>query len=283
MPETKKNIIWLASYPKSGNTWVRIFLSNLFSDSDLPVNINDLAETPISSNRMILDGYLGMHSSDMTAEEIDILRPEVFRRFSDEQEGTAYVKTHEAWTLNSQGHPIFPEEITQGVLYIIRNPLDVAISYSFHNDDTIDDTISTLNNDSTRLCERNDRLNFQTQQVLSSWSNHVRSWTEDSKLPVHIIRYEDMLDHPLETFKSAVLFCNLKYDESEIKNAIENSSFETLKAMEARDGFKERGIHSEAFFRKGKSNSWESELSLTQIKDILKHHNKIMMKYGYLK
>ena len=145
MPETKKNIVWLASYPKSGNTWFRIFLSNLFSDSHPPVNINDLTETTISSNRSIIDSYLGIHSSELTAEEIDKLRPQVFKRFSDEKEGTAYVKTHEAWTLNSRGNPIFPEEITEGVIYLIRNPLDIAISYSYHNSESIDETISLLN------------------------------------------------------------------------------------------------------------------------------------------
>ncbi|GAH18165.1 unnamed protein product, partial [marine sediment metagenome] len=116
--------------------------------------INDLSETTISSNRSIIDSYLGMHSSELTAEEIDKLRPQVFKSFSDEKEETAYVKTHEAWTLNSMGNPIFPKEITKGVLYIIRNPLDIAISYSYHNNDTIDETISILNDDFRHIfCE----------------------------------------------------------------------------------------------------------------------------------
>ncbi len=283
MPEAKKNIVWLASYPKSGNTWFRIFLSNLFSDSPQAVNINELTETTMSSNRSIIDSYLGMHSSELTAKEIDKLRPQVFKRFSDEKEGTAYVKTHEAWTLNSMGNPIFPKEITKGVIYIIRNPLDIVISYSYHNNESIDKTISILNNDFSKLCEKKEKLNIQTQQILTSWSSHVRSWTDDSNLPVHIIRYEDMLDHPLKSFKSAVDFLNLKYEESEIINAINNSSFDTLKEMETSDGFKERGIYSEAFFRKGESNEWESELLETQINEIVKHHKKIMKRFGYLK
>ncbi len=283
MPEAKKNIVWLASYPKSGNTWFRIFLSNLFSDSPQAVNINELTETTMSSNRSIIDSYLGMHSSELTAKEIDKLRPQVFKRFSDEKEGTAYVKTHEAWTLNSIGNPIFPKEITKGVIYIIRNPLDIVISYSYHNNESIDKTISILNNDFSKLCEKKEKLNIQTQQILTSWSSHVRSWTDDSNLPVHIIRYEDMLDHPLKSFKRAVDFLNLKYEESEIINAINNSSFDTLKEMETSDGFLERGIYSEAFFRKGESNEWESELLETQINEIVKYQHKIMKRFGYLK
>ena len=282
MPEAKKNIVWLASYPKSGNTWFRIFLSNLFSDSPQPVNINDLSETTISSNRNVIDSYLGIHSSELIAEEIDKLRPQVFKRFSDEKEGTAYVKTHEAWTLNSRGNPIFPEEITKGVLYIIRNPLDIVISYSYHNGESIDETISILNDDFSRLCDKKDKINTQTQQILTSWSNHVSSWTDDSKLPVHVIRYEDMVDHPLNSFISAVDFMDLKYEETEIIEAINKSSFDTLKVMETGDGFNERSIHSKAFFRKGKSREWETELSKTQINKIVKHHKKIMSKFGYL-
>ena len=146
-------MVWLASYPKSGNTWFRVFLNNLFSDSPLAVHINDLTLTTISSNRSIIDSYLGLHSSELTAEEIDNLRPQVYERFSEEQEGAAYVKTHEAWTLNSRGNPIFTEEITKGVVYIIRNPLDIAISYSFHNNEPIDNTISILNNDFSQCHE----------------------------------------------------------------------------------------------------------------------------------
>ena len=282
MPEAKKNIVWLASYPKSGNTWLRIFLSNLFSDSPIPVNINDLTDTPISSNWAIIDSYLGMNSSELTAEEIDKLRPEVFRRFSDEKEGIEYLMTHEAWTLNSRGKPIFPREITKGVVYIIRNPLDIAISYSYHNGESIDDTIALLNNDLSKISETNERLSIQTQQILTSWSNHVCSWTDTSMLPVHVIRFEDMLDHPLQTFKGALDFIDFEYKESEIMRVINNSSFDTLKAMETEHGFKERSMHSEAFFRKGKSNNWESELSLTQINEIVNHHNRIMKRFGYL-
>ena len=275
-------MVWLSSYPKSGNTWFRVFLSNLFSDTPDAVHINELNLSPISSNRSIIDGYLGMHSAELDAEEVDNLRPLVYRKLSEETEGTAYIKTHEAWTLNSRGYPIFPEEITLGVLYIIRNPLDVAISYSFHNNESIDSTISLLNDDVSALCERKDRISMQTRQKLGSWSNHVNSWIELSKLPVYVIRYEDMLNDPLNTFKGAVDFLKLDYGEAEIRSAIDNSSFDTLRNMEGKDGFKERGMNSEVFFRKGKTNQWESELSEAQINKITSHHGAIMKRFAYL-
>lgn len=282
MPHTGKNIVWLASYPKSGNTWMRIFLSNLLSGSSEAVDINALSETAISSNRAILDSYLGIHTSELTMEETDRLRPDVFRKFSEEKEGLGFIKTHEAWTINSMGKAIFPEDITKGVLYIIRNPLDIAISYAYHNAESLDKTIASLNADNIILCHREDSINIQTAQILKSWSDHVHSWTVESKLPVHIIRYEDMLERPYYVFKDAINFLGLKYAESDLISAISNSSFDRLRTMELNNGFIERGIRAKRFFRKGKSNEWKSVLSHKQINDIVKHHKGIMKKFGYL-
>lgn len=282
MPEPKKNMVWLTSYPKSGNTWFRIFLSNLFSDSPDPININDLTKTPISSSRDLIDQYLGIHSSELTNEEIDNLRPEVFKKISEEKEDLSYHKTHDAWTLNSIGKPLFPEEITWGTIYIIRNPLDLAISYSFHNGETIDQTIYLLNKADAKIAAKKTKLNTQTQQILTSWSDHVISWVDQSKLPVHVIRYEDMLDNPQKAFGAALEFLQLKYNESEIAQAIKNSSFDTLKEMEITDGFTERSLHSEFFFRKGKSKEWKTELTESQIHRIVSYHKQTMLKFGYI-
>jgi Sulfotransferase domain len=282
MPKTRKNMVWLASYPKSGNTWLRIFLSNLCSCSPQPVNINELTETPISSSRDLIDRYLGIHSSELTNEEIDNLRPEVYKRISEEQEELSYHKTHDAWTINSNGKPIFPAEISKGAIYIIRNPLDIAISYSFHNNRTIDQTISVLNDINARLCGKKEKLDIQVQQILTSWSDHVISWVERSKFPIHVMRYEDMLDNPLNSFRFALEFLQLDYTETEIVQALDHSSFSILQKMEASEGFKERSIHSESFFRNGKSGEWKTELSDVQINKIVSHHKEIMQRFGYL-
>ena len=282
MAVTRKNMIWLASYPKSGSTWFRIFLSNLFSGSDQPVHINHLAETIISSNRVVIDNYLGMHSSELSVEETNNFRPHVFKRFSEEQKGLVYVKTHEAWMRNSLGEPIFPEEITKGVLYLIRNPLDIAISYAHHNNEPVDRTISGINNEVYSICEQKDRIFVQTQQVITSWSGHVRSWILESGLPVRVIRYEDMLQDPMVSFKNAIEFLDLRYEDEEIAQAINHSTFDTLKAMEIKDGFAERGNRSEAFFRNGRAGEGVSALSDTQIGEVVKTHGEMMKRFGYL-
>jgi hypothetical protein len=91
-----------------------------------------------------------------------------------------------------------------------------------------------------------------------------------------------LLDDPLNSFKRTVDFLNLQCGETEIIQAAKNSSFDKLRAMETSDGFKERGINTKVFFRKGQSNEWENGLSLIQINEIVNHHGKIMKRFGYL-
>ncbi|NOZ51459.1 MAG: sulfotransferase domain-containing protein, partial [Chloroflexi bacterium] len=79
-------IIWLASYPKSGNTWMRVFLTNYLRDSDEPAEINNLDGGPIASARDIFDRVIGVESSDLTAEEIDRFRPAVYEQVAAESD-----------------------------------------------------------------------------------------------------------------------------------------------------------------------------------------------------
>src|SRR6056297_2681752 len=118
-----KNIVWLASYPKSGNTWFRVFLSNLFSESPEPASINDLHHTPIASARQPFDEATGLPSSDMTFEEVDRLRPEVYRYQAKEAGELQFRKVHDAYTYLEDGSPLFPPDVSKAAIYFIRNPL----------------------------------------------------------------------------------------------------------------------------------------------------------------
>jgi hypothetical protein len=278
----KRNIVWIASYPKSGNTWFRIFLSNLFSDSSEPVNINELYRTPIASSRSLFDRYSCIDSSDLSVIEINKLRPLVYKMMSEESSDLLFLKTHDSWELNIDKQPIFPTDITKGVIYLVRNPLDIAISFAKHNNKDLDETIKNINNDSFSLCKNQFRLHNQLNQHLSSWSNHIKSWTIDSKLPVHLIRFEDMIHSPIKTFSNAVKYLELDYSNDRITKAVKNCSFEILRNQEERFGFHEKAIHSEYFFRKGEVGDWKTKLSNRQVKTILSGNRLVMKQFGYL-
>jgi len=138
-------IYWLASYPKSGNTWFRAFIANLQRGQDAEIDINALDTGEIASSRGWLDELLGFDSADLRAEEIERLRPEVYRwTVTKEAKDLSYHKIHDAYLRLDNGEPLVSREATRGALYILRNPLDVAISASHHWGCSIDEAIHRM-------------------------------------------------------------------------------------------------------------------------------------------
>lgn len=278
----KKNIIWLASYPKSGNTWFRVFLTNLLYQSDTPANINDLAETSISSSRKIFDEYTGLSAADLTFDEIDKLRPDVYRMQSEESNELLFKKAHDKYYLVDKNQPLFPTDISKGAIYFIRNPLDVLVSFAYHSARPVSKMIKSIHNSDYAFCDKNDKLSNQLRQLLGSWSDHVKSWTRQTEIPVHVMRYEDMIADTFSTFKKAIEFLNLENSDQQIKQAIKKSSFSVLAEQESNDGFKEKMIKSKAFFRKGQVGDWRNHLNEQETQEIVKYHRDIMLKFGYI-
>ncbi|NJK96875.1 MAG: sulfotransferase domain-containing protein, partial [Bacteroidales bacterium] len=124
-----KKIIWLASYPKSGNTWFRAFLANLLHPGDKPADINELEGGPIASSRALFDEATGLSSSDLTPAEIENLRPFVYRYIARNSTEIIFHKIHDAYTLTSEGVALVPAEATRCAIYFVRNPLDVAVFF----------------------------------------------------------------------------------------------------------------------------------------------------------
>jgi hypothetical protein len=278
-----KKIIWLASYPKSGNTWFRIFLSNLFDDKEDPADINKITSTQgIASARHIFDETTGIEASDLSHDEVDILRPGLYNSISDEAKETLFIKVHDAYTFLPDRSPLFPASATKGIIYIIRNPLDVAVSNSNHNRCTVQKSIERMGDGSYGLCGKNKRLKDQLRQKIGSWSDHVMSWTNAPDQKIHIIRYEDMKQAPAESFTAAIQFAGLHFDPEAVEAAIKNSSFEEMQKQEKEKGFKERPSGALSFFRKGEAGSWREQLTPEQVKQILHDHGRVMQSYGYL-
>lgn len=278
----KKNIIWLASYPKSGNTWFRVFLTNLLSDSDTPANINDLTETSISSSRKLFDDYTGLSSADLTFEEIDRLRPDVYRIQSEESDELLFKKVHDQYYYVDDKQALFPSEISKGVIYFIRNPLDVLVSFAYHSARPVDKMVKALNNSSYAFCDKNTKLQNQLRQILGSWSDHVISWTQQNEIPIHIMRYENMVMDTYNSFSDAVKFIGLNKTEEQIRKAIQKSDFNILSKQEKESGFKEKMIKSKSFFRKGEIGDWRNHLHEEVKNEIIQNHQTIMKEFGYL-
>jgi aryl sulfotransferase len=277
----RKKIVWLASYPKSGNTWFRAFLTALLNPENPGPDINNMYPTTIASSRQLFDELTGVSSADLLPEEIDRLRPLVYRQNALESEEMLYHKVHDAWTRLPDGEPLIPADVTRAVVYIIRNPLDVAVSFAYHLNSGIDKTIGIMNNPAYTFCDREDRLHNQLRQRLLTWSGHVKSWVDESGLPVLVLRYEDMSALPRETFSKAVTFIGLNHTPEEINTALEYCAFERLKKQEEISGFSEKNAKAESFFRKGVVGDWRNILTPEQIKTIIKAHGEVMERFGY--
>lgn len=277
-------IIWLASYPKSGNTWLRIFLSNLLGEKDQPININkELVDSPMASNRRIFEQLVGVDSSILTPEEIRNLLPGVHLARSRSYETPQFVKVHDAYLYNSDGIPVFPNEATHKVIYLLRNPLDVCCSFAhFHGKVTIEETIAIMNNPEYHFSLSKSGYSSQLPQKACTWSQHVRSWQHGMPEKTLMVRYEDMKYTPLATFSKIVHFLELPYDQEAIKKAISFSSFDQLQQQEKEHVFSENMNLGKPFFRKGKTGSWKEELNQEQVDLIVEHHRAVMMEFGYL-
>lgn len=283
--EIPKKIVWLASYPKSGNTWVRAFLTALFNNGE--VDINRLNAKAIFASRELFHRYTDLDSTDLTDEEAKEMLPEVFNCFAaTENDETIFIKVHDALAFNQANKPIIPTESTLCAIYLIRNPLDIAGSLASHNNISIDMAVKSLLDDNYCFAPQqgNFNVNLHFRQFLSTWSNHVESWTKSPEFPVKVFRYEDLVLNPFNTFKNILEFIGLnQYSDKEIINAIEASEFKNLIQQELTKGFSEKPlVNASKFFRKGEINTYKTELSPSQIKLIISQLHKIMTKFGYI-
>jgi hypothetical protein len=196
----QSGIVWLASYPKSGNTWTRAFLHNLVhvtSGEAQAQQINELNQfTMTSAARFFFDEVLGFSATDKHLDQIAAARGRVQEYIADKVDGLIFVKTHQALAID-RGHPTINFSVTSGAIYIVRNPLDVAISYAHHLGRSIDKTINFMNlkNAETTITDE------QIYELYGSWSQHVLSWTRKPHRAIYVMRYEDMLNEPKKNFR----------------------------------------------------------------------------------
>ncbi len=130
-----KSIVWLASYPKSGNTWLRVFLANYIAGEESAVLPNEIESYTRIYGGNEFEEVTGLYPSELTQDEIDLYRPDFYRHYALKNQDSDYplmVKIHDAYTFNNNNQPIFPQDVSRVAIYVVRNPLDVCVSYSSH-------------------------------------------------------------------------------------------------------------------------------------------------------
>jgi hypothetical protein len=278
----RQRAIWIASYPKSGNTWVRVFIHNLLRElrgqTEGAQDINALHQmTMRESLAPWFARRLGKSAHDATAGEIAEARTNVQADMARGAGGPLYIKTHNAVAI-VEGFPTVNFDVTLAAVYIVRNPLDVAVSYAHYSGLPVDRIIAYMADPSGNIDMSKDRV----YEFLGSWSVHVASWMSVPHRPILLLRYEDMLAAAEHTFGRLAAFLRLKPDARQLRRAIEKSSFEELARQEEARGFVERPKTSEKFFRAGKAGQWREALSQAQVNAVVGAHASMMMRFGYL-
>lgn len=272
-------IIWLASYPKSGNTWVRAFIANYSLNRDAPLPINELVKYTLGDGFLIhYERLVGKKLAAMSPREIAALRPKVHEWFGTSKGQTVFVKTHNLLG-EAEGTPLITPSATAGAIYIVRNPLDVAVSFSHHYRISLDEAVDALSREGNVVPGTERAL----PQYLGSWTQHVRSWIEAPGLNPLILRYEDLSKRPEESFGAITRFLNLPPEPERLAKAIRFSSFEELSSQEQAAGFDElpKGAPA-AFFRAGRIGAWRDALSDDQVARLVDANRPVMTRFSYL-
>jgi len=266
-----KGYWYLASYPKSGNTWCRVFiteLQRLAADPETEqLNLNrDIQTGTIASSRHWLNDQLGINCCDLSFAELDPLRGRAGESALMYSEGERFHKVHDAFvSADSKGRPVVNTQGCKGAVYIVRHPEDVVVSLSHFFTWGLERCVESLVNSQAAMVPSERHGSNQVRQHMGRWDQHVNSWLDQKQIPVLAIRYEDMLTNGVKTFTSLAKFLDLADDADLIKLAISNTSIDRLQTMEEEvDGFAEKPKGCERFFRSGRIGEGAEQLSLDQ-------------------
>ena len=272
-------IFWIASYPKSGNTWMRAFLANLFAPEP-PVSINEFArfvpsEAAGNFHRQHGEPGIELHRpSEAGARSRLKVQAAIAESFGERH---VILKTHNALA-TYKGVPLINAEVTIGGLYILRDPRDVAVSFAKHFGKSLDDSIAFMAKTDAYIGGTKEDANPGVFEFLGTWANHVTSWTRANPT---VIRYEDMQADPLAAFTKTAAALGMGDKHEAIERAVEAADFQRLKAAEREEGYAEGSSHGEPFFREGRSGGWRAVLTEAQARRIRDIAGAVMERYDY--
>ena len=275
-------ITWIASYPKSGNTFLRSLISAyFFSDSgkfdfDLLLNISQFPSLKFSKNDLL---------SRKDAAQNWIFNQNHFFNSKDK-----FLKTHNT-LVEYEGYKFTSSKQTAGGIYIVRDPRNVILSMSHHYSLSFDEAYKKLIDNKASLLEKtfnNDHSNFT---FLGSWSKHYRSWRDNNDFKILFLKYEDFENNIEKEFRKILYFIydlrkeKFIIDENKFLKAIKSTKFNNLRNSEKISGFEE-SVYSEKgkklnFFNLGFQNRWQKKLPGDIVQKVNMNLNKELIELGY--
>ena len=278
-----KKIFWIASYPKSGNTWMRAIITSFFFTKNGEFNFDLLKNVGFFDvltrykfiEHLNNNDFNNLHKLAIISKYR--LKAQKRVRFLED---FSFFKTHNA-NITINNYKYTNEENTLGVIYLVRDPRDVVLSYANHQEKDIDMTIDHLLDKRTITRDK-----YRLPTLLSSWDLHYESWKK-LKVPKMIIKYEDLLKNTKKVMEELSYFFEQNYNfkfinkEFLIDNIISSTKFNIFKKYEENYGFQESKGKS-IFFKKGKSNQWKKKLQKKQVEKIESSLNETMTELNYI-
>lgn len=273
------SLLWLASYPRSGNTFTRILLANYFESGAEAYDINRLQKwIPADTSPSLWEDFIAGQPASM--EWAWQSRPHFIDYYREltKRQTLAGMKTHTA-NVTTLGSRAFDLRKSDRVIYIVRHPLDVLLSYADFNGRDLDSAIDVLCTSGATVMDDY----FGGLEVRGSWMEHVSSWLNTLDCPVLLVRYEELRVNTEQVLRSMLAFLGAPIVPERVNQAVEASRFERVQFQEAMHRFNEtpKGTKSGTFFRKGLSFQWLRELTPEQAYRLADGCEPVMSKLGY--
>lgn len=249
---------------------MRILFANLLSGSDQPRNINNLFEEELLISRWRFCDELLVEPETLYPEELANLRA-IQGAFVARHLATPFIcKTHDKY------HPDVTGLQASRSLYLVRDPRDVAISLAHHLGISIDEAIGQMLDPT---CHSNGPM--QLRYALGDWASHVSGWTEQTDIPVEVVRYENLRRDTHAELAKVIGLLGGTASSAEVDRTIGHSSLRELQRQEATFGFRESLPHQERFFREGQIEEWRQVLNADQVARIEIAFAPVMRQWGY--
>ena len=275
-------IVWIASYPKSGNTWIRSLISSYYFSKD-SFNLSDLKKIPnFSVSDFINDSLLLQNGVDVAKQWLNVQR-----KINKNYKKTLFFKTHNACVAINKN--LFTDsDNTAGCIYVVRDPRNIITSYKNFEKKTYEEILNHMKNKEAFLFSEK-KTGFKSFEFIGSWADNYNSWFHNKLgIPICLIKYEDLVKDTLGEFRKIIDFIanvqnikNYSFNNEKAERGVGDSSFENLSKMEQDGGFKE-ARYDQKFFNMGEKNNWQKLLPVSIKENIEKSFYSEMKELNYL-